>query len=145
MAFKNEKQLKDFLMAKCKAAVANTEKEVYETFNMNVDNFYDEFTPKQYDRTDKLSNSLSTSEVTQIGNGVYADVWFDPNMMDYTTGSWSGETVLNVAMSSKVPHGGYKSGTAIWEESMLAMHDKGGVKEILKQNLIAEGVPIVKK
>lgn len=142
MAFKNEAQLKRFLLKQCKRAVANAEKEVYQTFDRNINNFYGEFHPDQYKRTGKLSNSLAATEVTQIGDGVYADVWFDASGMDYTTGSWSGETVLQVALNSAVPHGGYAGGTAIFEEGMLGLYDKGGVKNILKQNLIAQGLPI---
>lgn len=142
MVFKNEEQLKSFLLKKCTNAVAKTEKEVYETFDKNINNFYGEFTPYVYERTDKLRNSLSATEVTQIGDGTYANVYFDASTMNYTTGSWSGETVLQVALNSSVPHGGFANGTAIFEESMLAMHDRGGVKEMLKQNLILEGIPI---
>lgn len=141
MVFKNEAQLKAFLMPKIKAAVADSENEVYETINSNVDIFYGEFTPKIYDRVDKLSNALSATEVMQIGSGAYAEVWFDAGLMDYTTGTWSGETVLNVAMNSTVPHGGYAPGTAIWSESVIDLID---TEEKMAQALRAQGIPIVK-
>lgn len=139
MVFKNEKQLESFLLQKCKAAVASTEQKVYQVIDRCLDQYYDEFTPDEYIRTQKLLHSLVRSGVKSTENGFEAEVYFDAGMLNYTTGSWDGETVLNVAMESSVPHGGYASGTAIWTTSREIL---GDIHALLKEELIAQGIPI---
>lgn len=139
MVFKNEAQLKNFLMAKCKNAVVSAEEKVHRTIDTCLKRFYDEFDPDQYIRTEKLLHSLVKSGVRSSGNGFEAEVYFDASTLNYTTGSWSGETVLNVAMKSNVPHGGYAGGTPIWTTSMEIL---GDIFKLLEQELKAQGIPI---
>lgn len=135
MVFKNEKQLRDFLLKKCVKAVDNTEKKVYEEFAGNLNQFYTEFHPEVYDRTGALFNSLDHTGVIPTSSGAKAEIRF--NTPNYNTGTWSGETVLNVAMESSVPHGGYAGGTAVWTESMNSLVNIEGLlmHELKKQGL----------
>ena len=153
MVFKNEKELKSFLLAKCKDAVAQTEEKVHRTIDSCLQQFYNEFEPEEYIRTSQLLHSLVRSGVKSTGNGYEAEVYFDVGMLNYEKGivrtktrtgwaAWDSETVLNVAMTGDyggLPHGGYKDGTAIWSESLKRL---GNVFELLKRELIAQGVPI---
>ena len=138
MTFKNEKQLKDFLLKKCVNAVDNTEKKVHAEFAGNLNQFYTEFKPAEYIRTGALYGSLESSGTRATGNGAEAEVYF--NTPSYSTGSWSGETVLEVALESSIPHGGYADGTAIWTESMSHLGGKEGIENILKQELKKQGL-----
>lgn len=138
MVFKNEAQLKKFLIKKCASAVDNTERKVYEEFAGNLNQFYTEFYPEQYKRTGALFNSLESSGTRITSNGAEAEVRFETP--SYNTGSWSGETVLEVAMESSVPHGGYAEGTAIWTESMIHLGGKEGIRNLLKQELKKQGL-----
>ena len=139
MVFKNEAQLKSFLMAKCKNAVASAEEKVHRIIDGCLQQFYNEWKPDQYKRTSQLLHSLVKSGVRSTSNGFEAEVYFDAGLLDYTTGSWDGETVLNVAMESSVPHGGYMSGTAIWNESKTML---GNIWTLLENELKAQGIPV---
>lgn len=157
MTFKNEAQLKKFLSEKCAKAVGNTKEKVYEEFAGNLNQFYQEFKPKEYIRTGELFNSLETTKVIRSGNQhvsrAEAKVGF--NVPNYNNGlvplqnggyghaNWSGETVLEVAMTGSyggLPHGGYEEGTAIWSSSMQSLGGKQGIKNLLKQELKKQGL-----
>mgnify|MGYP003448826250 CR=1 FL=1 len=62
--------------------------------------------------------------------------------MGYAT--WSGEKVLDVAMTGDLPHGNYAKGTAIWTKSMAIIQTLGGVQKMIENELIAQGIPIKK-
>lgn len=149
MTFKNEAQLKKFLIEKCIKAVGNTEKKVYAEFSGNLNQFYSEFKPEEYIRTGALYNSLEATGTRPTSNGAEAEIRFDtpsyekgviPTQHGTGYASWSGETVLEVAMESSVPHGGYAGGTAIWNTSMAEFGGKEGIKNLLKQELKKQGL-----
>lgn len=154
MIFKNEKQLEKYLLLKCKNAVAESEKKVYDIIDKCLNQYYNEFTPKAYIRTKKLLHSLVKTGIIKTGNGYEAMVYFDESMLDYDQGwielqngdfgyaTWDGETVLRVAMTGDYggkPHGGYAYGTPIWTESMKRL---GNIFELVKEELIKQGIPI---
>ena len=154
MTFKNEAELKKFLMNKCKKAVGNARTKVYEEFAGNLNQFYTEYSPKEYIRTGALFNSLESSEVVQVGNQhmsrVEADVGFDTPAYqhewvrlqsgEYDWSSWSDEEILDVVMQGGLPHGGYEDGTAIWTESIKGLGGKRGIKNLLIQELKKQGL-----
>lgn len=152
MVFKDEAQLKSFLLEKCRNAVAQSEEKIHRVIDGCLQQFYGEFTPDEYIRTKQLLHSLVKSGVKQVGNGFRAEVYFDVGALNYATGvvptqsgvgyaTWDGETVLRVAMESSVPHGGYAVGTAVWSESMMRL---GNIYQLLEQELRAQGIPIKK-
>ena len=150
MVFKSEAELKNFLLAKCQAAIVRAEEKVHRVIDGCLKQFYGEFSPDEYIRTQQLLHSLVKSGVKSTGNGFKAEVYFDVSALNYQTGviptqhgtgyaTWSGETVLKVAMESDMPHGGYASGTAVWT---MSMNKLGNIFELLKQELVAQGIPI---
>ena len=155
MVFKNKKQLEDFLLAKCKGAVVQAEEKVHRIIDDCLKQFYGEFSPDEYIRTEQLLHSLVRSGVKTTANGFEAEVYFDVGSLNYQTGhiatqhgtgyaTWDAETVLRVAMTGDyggLPHGGYEGGTAIWTESLRRL---GDIFELLKQELIAQGISIKK-
>ena len=141
MVFKNKKQLENFLLAKCKSAIIQAEEKVHRVIDNCLKQFYSEWEPDQYIRTSQLLHSLVRSGIRSTGNGFEAEVYFDARLLNYTTGSWDGETVLRVAMESNVPHGGYMSGTAVWNESMEML---GDIWSLLEQELRMQGISIKK-
>ena len=155
MVFKNEKQLKDFLLAKCKNAVVQAEEKVHRIIDGCLKQFYSEFSPEEYIRTQQLLHSLVKSGVKSTGNGFEAEVYFDVDALSYQTGvvqtqhgtgyaAWDKDTILDVAMTGSyggLPHGGYAGGTAIWTESINRI---GDVWNVLEQELKAQGIPIKK-
>ena len=77
MTFKNEAQLKKFLLRKCASAVNSTEKKVHKEFAGNLNKFYAEFTPEEYIRTGALLGSLERTGVINTGNGAEAKIFFN--------------------------------------------------------------------
>lgn len=138
MTFNNEAQLKKFLLDKCANAVNNAKEKVYAEAAGNLNQFYVEFYPNEYERTGALFGSLDASGAAQSGDGASAEVYF--NTPSYDTGSWSGGTVLQVALESGVPHGGYAGGTPVWTETMEALGGKSGIKSLLIQELKKQGL-----
>lgn len=158
MVFKNEKQLEAFLLQKCKAAVAGTERKVHDIIDKCLRQFYTQFEPEEYIRTSQLLHSLVKSGVKKVGNGYEAEVYFDVDGLNYQNGrietksgygyaNWDKDTILDVVMTgsySGLPHGGKAGGTAIWTQSQAAINALGGVYEMLERELKMIGVPIVK-
>jgi len=150
MVFKNEAQLKSFLMKKCNEAVANTQKKIHEEFSGNLSQFYAEYSPEEYIRTGALFDSLEVVGVIQAGNRVEAEVyfitpswehgWVPLQSGNYGYSSWSDEKIMNVAMRGALPHGGYEGGTRIWTDSMNALGGQRGIKNLLKQELKRQGL-----
>lgn len=150
MVFKNEAQLKKFLMEKCANAVANVEKKVHEEFVGNLNQFYNEFEPQEYIRTNALFDSLEVTGVKRNGNYVEAEVYFNTPSYEHgwvplQSGNhgysyWSDEKIMNVVMKGRLPHGGYESGTRIWTDSMNALGGQRGIKSLLKQELKRQGL-----
>ena len=150
MSIKNEAQLKKFLMGKCVKAVDNAKEKIYEEFSGNLNQFYHEFSPKEYIRTGALLNSLEVTGVKRAGNRVVAEVYFD--VPHYNHGwvplqsggfgysYWTDGYIFNVAMKGGSPHGGYAGGTAIWTESMKKLGGKQGIKNLLIQELKKQGL-----
>ena len=158
MVFKNEAQLKKFLIEKCANAVANTEKKVHDEFADSLNQFYTEFQPEEYIRTGALLNSLEHTGVKRSGNQYMskaeAEVYFKtpsyeqglmplqhtPEHGMYGWATWTGQKVLDVAMTDTLPHGRYESGTAIYTDTMRELGGKHGIENLLKQELKKEGL-----
>ena len=144
MVFKNEAQLKSFLLSKCQNALIKAQEQVYQIIDRFVKEFYAEFSPEMYERTYQLYRSLVKSDVVPTGNGYKAEVYFDFSSLVYTSGSSpSGEQVMNAAA-----YGGHGAeglhiiagGTGIWGEPKQILNAEA--INILKKMLISEGIPI---
>ena len=142
--FKSEEQLKSFVLAKCKNAVAKTQEEVYRIIDVFMQRFYDEYDPIEYERTRKFMQSLVKSDVRKVGNEIKTEVYFDLGYVYNTGANPSGEQVMQAAEWGR--HGAMGlavadfKGTSIWHES-LAILDAKAINT-LKSMLIAEGIPI---
>lgn len=139
MVFKNEAELRNYVLPKIKNAVVATEQKVHRIIDKCLNQFYDEWQPKEYIRTSQLLHSLVRTGIKSTGSGFEAEVYFDVGLLNYTTGTWDGETVLGVAMEGMFPHGGYMAGTAIWYESKAML---GDIFDMLLKELKAQGIPI---
>ena len=144
VVFKNEKQLEEFLLAKCRDALFKAQGEVYRIIKRFLDQFYKEYDPVMYERTNQFLNSLVRSRVVPDGKGYKAEVYFDLDYI-YRTGSYpTGEQVMQAAEYGR--HGAMGlavadfKGTSVWHES-LAVLDASAIK-ILIDMLKPEGIPI---
>ena len=158
MVFKNEKELERFILSKCRSALTKTQERVYRIIDKFLNDFYNDYDPSSYTRTEQLLHSLVKSEIIQSGKGYEAKVYFDLDGLSYAGGNPSGEQVMEAASQGlhgaigDIPNSKYNSkfqyiegntGVSVWDGA------KGPVKildakviEILKDMLIAEGILI---
>ena len=139
---------------------------VFLIINRFVKEYYAEFSPAVYERTYQLFRSLVKTDVRSTGNGWVAEVYFDASMLDYqikhltkwpTNGGYmnpfngaissdgsfpnpKGSADLVLQSAAHGSHGGYTSGTAIWDEPLAILNTEA--INILKRELIAAGIPI---
>lgn len=159
MVFKNQKELENFLLQKCKIAIIGTETKIHNIIDKCLKEFYAQFEPEEYIRTEQLLHSLVMSGVKKSGNGYEAEVYFDVDRLNYPKGetelqsgrkgyaNWDKDTILDVVMTgsySGLPHGGYAEGTAIWSVSQNTIEILGGVYKMIEEELKAQGIPLKK-
>lgn len=148
MVFKNEAQLKNFLLAKCKNALVKSQEQIYRIIDRFVKKFYADYDPVLYERTNQLLNSLVKSEIISTGNGFEAQVYFDLDSLNYVTGAQpSGKQVMDAAAYGGHGAEGLRvvsgdTGVSIWDDPMQILSTEA--IEILREMLISEGIPIKK-
>ena len=97
--------------------------------------FYDQYTPSQYDRTDQFFNSAVKEMVTDLCGRVFMDA----GRMNYLEPHWTGETQLEAA--NRGLHGGYiKREGAYWDSFME--YCNANALSILKQELRKQGLNV---
>ena len=145
MIFKNEKELEKFLLAKCRDALFKAQEEVYNIIKEFLDQFYADYDPIMYQRTNQFLNSLVKSRVTSDGKGYSAEVYFDLDYIYRTGSNPTGEEVMQAAA-----YGGHgaeglrvmsgKNGIDVWNSPLQILDDEA--IKILVDMLKAEGIPI---
>ena len=162
MVFRNEEELKRFVLKKCQAALEKTQEKVYEILDKFLNDFYNDYDPSSYvdwdgtvklkrlyyQRTYQLLHSLVKSRVVASGNGYKAEVYFDYDSLSYLDGNQpSGLQVMEAAaqglhgaIGAEFQYVNGKTGVGVWNEPVKIL-DKKAV-EMLKDMLIAEGIPI---
>ena len=132
--FTSVEALKREILMRTKVGVLNTREKIYAEIERCLQKYYGEYDPVKYVRTQQLMNSLVRES---FGDGLGFEVYFDPSRLNYVTGNWGADEVLNTAMHGS--HGGYVDGTAIWDESMVEL---GDIVALIKRELIAAGLPV---
>ena len=148
MVFKNEAQLKSFLLAKCKSALIKTQEQVYQIIGRFLKAYYNDYSPEMYERTYQLYLSLVKSDIVPTSNGFEAQVYFDLDSLNYVTGNRpSGEQVMEAAaqglhgaMGENLKYVQGYSGVDAWNTPKEIISAEA--INVLKKMLIAEGIPI---
>lgn len=144
MLFKNEAQLRSFLMIGIRDAVEQAQEKIYQILDMFVKEYYSDYSPELYERTYQLYRSLVKTDVYSNGNGYEAQVYFDLSSLNYVTGANpSGEQVMEAAA-----YGGHgaeglrvvfgNTGADIWNGVIPVLSTEA--YEILREELIAQGI-----
>lgn len=153
MVFKNEAQLKSFLLAKCRAALERAQEQVYRIVDRFMQEYYADYSPELYERTYQLYRSLVKSDIVPFANGFEAKVYFDLSSISYVTGANpSPEQVWDAASTGHHGAVGVSNGVALkfvagntgvvlWNEQYQVEVQAEAIT-ILKNMLIAEGIPI---
>lgn len=160
MEFKNLEDFKRTLLDEMEVAVENAGGYVKDLLSLSVDQFYGEFEPNEYKRTEQIYKNLKKDITFTSGNrcltSVYLDVdninyeqgWVETQSGDWAYASWDKDTILDVVLHggySGKPHGGYADGRPIWDNFMSKIESRGDFEEILAKELKKVGIPIIEK
>ena len=148
MTFDSTDALKNYILSQCAIAIRYAQMEVFNIIDKFLMNYYSEFSPEVYERTQQLLHSLVKSDIKSTGDGYEAEIYFDVGLLDYSMKTINGIQVPNKGWSEQATleaaahgsHGGWVSGTAIWDDPMKIIDAKA--IEILKKHLIAAGIPL---
>lgn len=144
MLIHNSRELKQALLPKIKQAVGITQAQAYNIIDDVLQQFYNEYTPEYYKRTNQLLRSLVCSKIEELPNGYRATVYFDYKKLKYK--QWSGEEEMMFG-GVRGLHG-YKGknhstpikGSKFWFTPQKEISDK--IIETLLKNLKSAGIPI---
>lgn len=148
MTFDSIDALKNYILSRSGNAIRLAQERVYQVIDRFVKQYYAEYPPEVYERTYQLYRSLVKSDVKSTANGWVAEVYFDLDALDYhikrlngreySNKGWSEEKTLSAAAHGS--HGGYVSGTAIWDTPIGILNAQG--YNMLKRALIDSGIPV---
>ena len=166
MTFDSVDALKSYILSRSEVAVKLAQERVYQVINRFVKEYYAEFTPEVYERTYQLFRSLVKTGIKQTGNGYVAEVYFDASNLDYkikhlhshpveggfmnpynhvvtpdgTFQNSKGDAGKVLESAAHGSHGGYTSGTALWDDSLKVLNKEA--YNMLKKALIDAGIPV---
>lgn len=167
MNFSNTEQIKQYVLQRLQPSIAEMQEEVYRTLDEALKEYYAEYDPQVYERTNQLLHSLVKSEIIETANGYKAFVYFDYTALDYhqksfyafvnTKGQYynpfnmktqsnpwfdnpKGDGKKTMGSAAVGKHGGKASGTSIYYEPIGIL--KAEFHSKLKQILISNGIPI---
>lgn len=154
MVFKNEKELEKFILKKSRLALLKSQEEVYKILKDFLRKFYMDYDPS-FPRTYQLLQSLVQSRIVSDGKGYKAEVYFDLDSLSYGYNRPTGEQVMEAALqgfhgaigdipnpnpSKRYQYFPGNTGVSVWNDPIKILDAKA--IEILKNMLIAEGIPI---
>lgn len=153
------KVLEDKIKATLKLVAADVKKEV----DKYLQEYYDEYDPNEYFRTEQLLNCCKIRSVKSDGRMVGIEVYLDINSLRYNTkdadafktvvaansglhGGWD----ISILQNGQVPWSvisdndgiSYGNGTQIWEEPIRELIDKGRIIAIFKKCAKTRGLDI---
>lgn len=166
MTFDSLAALESYILSQSGVAIKIAQEKVFRLIEDYILKYYTEFDPSVYQRTYQLLCSLVKTAVVPTGNGWVAEVYFDASTLDYhikhmtkvkvdggymnpynhvvtpdgvfQNSKGSGGKTLEAAAHGS--HGGYTSGTAIWDDPMKILNKEA--YSMLKKALIAAGIPV---
>lgn len=118
--------------------VRDTRDYVYEVINSNIMKYYNEYSPKKYERTYRFFNSLIKLNVTKVANSYVSEVKIDEKYLrsvyPNSSNNVTGEQVANWA--NTYTHGGTVPGhIAFWNDSLNELGGESGINKLLEINI----------
>lgn len=136
-------QIKADLTKKVGVAMEGVKQQVCDIFVRVVAQYYGEYSPKQYIRTYQIqqqASRMANAAVKVRRVGASFEVYFDANAMNHISDEWSEQRILDNVMLEGTHGDATSGGTAVWTESMNILNPQ--IKNIIKKELIAAGIPI---
>lgn len=143
MVFKNEADLKNFLLNKIEDALYITGELVYEKADEKLAEFYAGYSPDYYPRTNQLrDNTLMFNPVESTHNGAEVTVGYTDQEVHYKHGN-SALTVSN-SMTGEYPHGGWEpaGGKPIFMELLVDLYELGYADYALERGMQSVGLSV---
>ena len=136
MVYKTITEIKNDAQLRCNKAVKSACERLLEKLRETIlEEYYNQYTPKEYMRTFQFLDSAMTKMLTANTGLIY----MDEKAMDYK--EWTGK--LQLEYSSQGYHGSEEIQTdgRFWES--FSTFCENNVRQILKEELIKQGVPII--
>lgn len=87
---RNQKELEKFLKKKMYDRLLELQKKLPNYLEEYIrTEFYNQYTPKIYEREERLIKAITTSKIISTGNGYALEVYLDPNKVSYDPAVWS--------------------------------------------------------
>lgn len=134
-------QLQSAMNEASKMTCLAVQEKFYQTLKLFIKQYYDEWTPKQYSRTEKFLNSAFKSEIVKISNGYECRVRIDTDSMN----EYVNATGFQVAdWANRGLHGGQDVGTDthVWDDTIENTVANGDLVKLAKSFLIEKGFNI---
>lgn len=160
---KNMKDLAKALEPKIKEVLKLVAEDVKKEIDDSLDEYYSEYSPIYYSRTDQLRDCCKIGKAKMNGNKISIEVYLDIDSLHYTAKGADSYKTLAAANSSlhggidpANPHGGqvpwdqissndgsrHGSGTQIWKKPMEELIDNGKLVELFKKHAKDRGLNI---
>lgn len=118
---------------------------INECIQETIDEYYLEYTPNQYERSERFLNSLVKTKVVKIGNVLKCEIKIDEDYLNYQYYADGKPTVTGldvVTMANSHSHGGIYDDdfSCFWEDAIEALGGQYGIISILKKKLAKRGL-----
>ena len=136
MVFRTITEIEKYLQSACNKAVKNACDRLLKQLQTIIQTeYYDQYNPKEYVRTYQFLKSAMTEMLTENCGRIF----MDKDTMDYK--EWTGE--LQLHYGSQGYHGslGIQTSGRFWET--FSEFCENNVRQILREELIKQGVPII--
>lgn len=153
---KNSKQLTDVILDRYAAsALQLTQKEIYNSIQESINEYYHEYSPDFYSRKFKFLNSLIKTEIVRLGNNISCEVKIDESYLKYSYPNQMSDdlsaTGLDVVKWANRESGyGNHGGTVdagrsegFWDIGLRDMGGEIGILTVLKNNLKKRGLNLI--
>lgn len=143
-------ELERILKNRMSQALKMTRDEVYKSIQESLTEYYHEpvfngsSTPQAYERLYHFLNSVIKTNVEIVGNNVSCTVEVDRGYLShpYRVGGATGQEIWEWA-NAKTHGGTVKGNLEVWNEAINNLGGEKGILNIMKQNLIRCGIPVM--
>lgn len=139
----NMNQLEKALQPVLTNLVDKMAERVYETLNYFLNDYYTDWTPDSYKRTEDFLRSAVRIKAKPYKGGVKASVYIDYDSMDsyvnatgYQVAKWANQGLHGGLSVRHKPH--------VWADTMENMINNGSLLELAVHYLKSKGIPVKK-
>lgn len=139
----NSQQLKQHMQKIMTQVLEETALKINDVITEFLQNWYDDYTPTSYKRTEQLLNSCTTSQVFQAGNNFAVQVYINYNAMHHNLAN--DITELDIVQNAERGIHGVKygrlgnAGVGFWKESIDEIKNNKIIIKAFTEFMISKG------